>query len=451
MSQEERIGQRIDHLFAEWDYCSSPGAAVAVVREGQIVYRKGYGSASLEYEHPITPSTIFHVASISKQFTAFAIAMLAVEGKLSLEDDIRRYVSGLPDFGEALTFSHLIHHTSGLRDQWELMKLAGWRLDDVRTQDDVMTLIRHQKALNFKPGDEIQYCNSGYTLLAEAVKTASGRTLDEYLNEKAFRPLGMNNTHFHSDHRRIVPNRAYAYTPVESGGYRRYDIQYATIGGTGLFTTAEDLAKWMMNYDTHIAGGPEVMRLMHQCMPLNSGEPTNYAFGLALREYRGLKVVEHGGTDAGYRSSFYRFPDQRFGVIVLANLAPFDPEGLAKRIAEIYLADSFLEAAPEAGDANEGSVQAHPEDGEDQPVLVGSDAVDGIYYSEELDVVYRLTTAEDSISMVHRKMEPMMFKADRVGGFTGPDGTIKLVYEGGRLAGFHYFGHNVRRLWFRRW
>jgi hypothetical protein len=190
---------RVDQLFAQWDRAGSPGASVAVARGDSVLFEKGYGYAQLEYGIPITPATIFHVASVSKQFTAFAIAMLANQGKLSLDDDIREHLPYVPDFGVAITPRHLIHHISGMRDQWNLLALAGWRLDDVITKEQVIRLVERQQELNFEPGAEYLYCNTGYTLLADIVEHITGQPFPEWMAENVFQPLAMNSTHFHDD------------------------------------------------------------------------------------------------------------------------------------------------------------------------------------------------------------------------------------------------------------
>ncbi|HZM99550.1 MAG TPA: serine hydrolase, partial [Pyrinomonadaceae bacterium] len=198
------LTKKVDQLFATWDKPESPGAAIAVIKDGIVVYKRGYGSANLEYNVPITPQTVFHVASVSKQFTAFAIALLASQGKLSLDDDIRKHLPEVPDFGKKITVRHLIHHTSGLRDQWTLLGMAGWRLDDVITKEHIMKMVRYQRELNFDPGAENLYSNTGYTLLAVIVERVSGQSFREYTEANIFKPLGMTNTHFHDDHEEIV-------------------------------------------------------------------------------------------------------------------------------------------------------------------------------------------------------------------------------------------------------
>ena len=337
------MNEKVDEMFSEWDRTDSPGCALAVLKDGEIVYKQGYGMANLEYGIPITPTTIFHVASVSKQFTAFSVALLAQEGKLSVDDDVRKYVPDLPDFGETITIRHLIHHISGLRDQWELLIAAGWCMEDVIKTEDVLELIREQNTLNFKPGSEYLYCNTGYTLMALIVERVSGKPFRDFCAEHIFQQLAMKNTHFHDDHKMIVENRAYSYARKEEGGFQHSVLSYATAGATSLFTTVEDLARWDHNFYEANIGGKAVIEKMLTRGSLNDGEQITYAFGLNITEYRGLRVVEHSGGDAGYRSHLIRFPEQHFSVAILCNLATMRPSELARQVANLFLADDFPE------------------------------------------------------------------------------------------------------------
>gem|GEM_PF-73727 len=349
MPAREKI---VDMIFRQTIRDNAPGAAVSVVKDGSIVYKNGYGSANLEYDIPITPATVFHVASVSKQFTAFAVVLLAQEGKLSLDDDIRKHLPEMPDFGKTIIIRHLIHHTSGLRDQWELLAMAGWRLDDVITKEHILKMVRHEKELNFEPGQEHLYCNTGYTLLAEIVERASGQPFREYTQTHIFKPLNMTDTHFHDDHERIVKNRAYSYAPKGDSDFKASVLSYANAGATSLFTTVEDLAKWMRNFEDGRVGGPATIEQMQQPGVLTGGKKLDYAFGLGLGRYRGLKTVGHGGADAGYRSEVLWFPDQRLGIAVLSNLGSTNPGDLARQVADIYLMDQ-LEPLPVASPKTE--------------------------------------------------------------------------------------------------
>jgi CubicO group peptidase (beta-lactamase class C family) len=340
-------GRRIDEVFKQWAKPGTPGATVAVIQDGKLAYQKGHGAANLEYDVPITPDTVFHVASVSKQFTAMSIVLLEQDGKLSLDDDVHKYLPELPDYGHRLTIRNLLQHTSGVRDQWQTLGLAGWRLDDVITQKQILRMLFRQKELNFEPGTKHLYSNGGFTLLAEIVARMSGKPLPEFCDERIFRPLGMTHTHFHDDHRRIVPNRAYSYESAASG-YRASPLNYANVGATSLFTIAPDLAKWLDNFrEPKVGGAKAVARLQEQAV-LANGETIPYALGLATGNYRGLRTISHGGSDAGYRSFVVWFPEHRLRIVVLSNLANFNPTSTANQVATIYLGQQMTAEPPKA-------------------------------------------------------------------------------------------------------
>jgi CubicO group peptidase (beta-lactamase class C family) len=343
---ETDFEQRIDQIFAAWDRPGSPGAAVAVVQNGEVVQSRGYGLAQMEYEIPIEPSSVFHVASVSKQFTAFAVLMLAAEGRLSLDENIRVYLPELPDYGHTITIRHLLHHTSGLRDQWSLLAMAGWRMDDVITRDQILRLVVRQRELNFEPGTEYLYSNTGFTLLAEIVERVTGQLFRAWTEQHIFAPLGMESTHFHDDHRTIVPNRAYSYQSDPAGGFKKAVLSYANVGATSLFTTLDDLTKWAANFETGDIGGPDIVRRMRSRGVLNNGDTLDYAMGQAIGSYRGLLALYHAGADAGYRAYLLRFPLHRLSVVVMANLASIDAGRLARQVAELYLDNQIVAAIP---------------------------------------------------------------------------------------------------------
>lgn len=359
-TQLDSTKAKIDKLFKRWDKIDSPGASMIVLKNNEVIYKNGYGSAQLEYEIPITPSTIFHVASVSKQFTAFAIVLLAEQGKLSLDDDIRKHIPEVPDFGKTITIQHLVHHISGLRDQWELLAMAGWRLDDVITKNHILKMVKNQKELNFEPGEKYLYCNTGFTLLAEIVARVRGKTFPEWTKENIFDPLKMTNTHFHDDHEFVVKNRAYSYKGIRRK-YKNSVLSYANAGATSLFTTVEDLAKWMQNFDNATVGGKAAIDQMYERGVLNDGKKINYAFGLNFGKYKGQQTIGHGGSDAGFRSYIVRFPEQNLCIAVLSNLASFNTSRLAFQVADIFLPNrsKVAESKPEIKDRKE--IKVNPE------------------------------------------------------------------------------------------
>jgi CubicO group peptidase (beta-lactamase class C family) len=358
LSPPPGVTAQVDKIFEKWDKHDSPGCALGVYRNGEVVYKRGYGMANLNDDVPITPATVFHVASMSKQFTAAAIALLAQQHKLSLDDDVRMYIPELPDFGERITIRHLVFHTSGLRDQWSLLGLAGWRYSlDLITDEDVMSLVTRQKDLNFKPGDKFVYCNTGYTLMGQIIKRVTGMSLREFTTKNIFEPLGMSHTHFRDDHAEIVKHNALGYEGGDKAKPFRLSVtNFDTVGPTSLHTTVEDLRLWDENFYHPRVGGPALAPQMLERGKLNSGEQLDYAFGLQLGSYKGLPTVDHSGADAGYRSAMTRFPEQHFSAAVLCNAGGTDPSSLVRQVADIFLAKDLK--APEPGPVKQESPPA---------------------------------------------------------------------------------------------
>ncbi len=327
----------VDRVFAAFRDTEGPGCALGVSRGGRVVYERGYGMSNLETGTPIRPSSIFHVASVSKQFTAAAIMLLARDGKVSVDDDIRKFVPEIPDYGTTITIRHLMNHTSGLRDQWDLIGLARGRFEENRiTEADVMDIVPRQKALNFTPGAEYVYSNSGFTLLAVIVKRVSGQSLRDFSDARIFKPLGMSSTHFHDDYTMLVPGRTSAYAPRGSG-WRVSIPNFDTYGATSLFTTVGDLLKWETNFETPVVGDRALFDLMETPARLTNGDTTAYGYGMVMGRYRGARVVEHNGADAGYRSYAGRFPDHGLAIAIACNAATANTTALARGVADVYL------------------------------------------------------------------------------------------------------------------
>ncbi|NNM32351.1 MAG: serine hydrolase [Gemmatimonadetes bacterium] len=353
------VARAIDATFADMDRPDVPGASVAVIRDGRLSFSKGYGSAQLEHRVPITSRTVFHVASVSKQFTAMAVTLLAAEGALGLDDRVQEHLPWVPELGRPVTVRQMIHHTSGIRDQWELLGIAGWRLDDVITTEHVKTLMRRQEGLNFEPNSEYLYSNMGYTLLAQVAETLGGSTFPTFAAERIFRPLGMERTHFHDDHQMIVPGRAYSYAPTGSGEFEKSVLSYANAGATSLFTTAEDLALWLDNFRHQRVGGSAVMAQMQNRGVLNNGDTIPYAHGLSMGEYRGLATIGHGGADAGFRTAVTWFPEVNVGIVVLTNVSNGNPQGRLFQVADAVIGDGFPEPL-ETRDEGSATEQSPP-------------------------------------------------------------------------------------------
>ena len=335
---------KVDKLFASWDKTTSPGATLAVIRDGRIIYKRGYGMAKIEDGIVMTPDKIFDIGSCSKQFTATCIVMLVRDGKISLDDNVRKYLPELPDYGTPITVRHLLHHTSGLRDYNALLELAGFRGDsDCPTVEEALKVICLQKKLNYAPGAEYSYTNTGFFLLSQIVERVSGKSLNAFAQERIFKPLGMEHTLFQDDHTQVIPNRATGYDPAPNGaGYKLDMSNWDETGDGNVYTSVEDLYLWDQAF-YNFKLGKDVMDTLHTTGTLSNGKKIDYAFGLVVSEYKGLKVVEHGGSWAGFRAGIVRFPDEKFTIICLANLGTMDPSGLAFKVADIYLAGKLKE------------------------------------------------------------------------------------------------------------
>src|SRR5688572_5376955 len=332
----------LDRVFAQWSSSEGPGCAVAASRDGRTIYEAGYGMANVETGTAITPASIFHSASVSKQFTAIALMLLARDGKLSLDDDVRKHIPELPDYGHRITLRHLLHHTSGLRDQWDLLALSRGRFEEDRiTEADVFDIVTRQKSLNFVPGTEYLYSNTGYTLAGTVVKRVSGKSLRQFADERIFQPLGMTRTHFHDDYHMLVKGRTSAYARRANGEWRVSTPNFDTYGATSLFTTVGDLLKWQENFSHPVVGDDAILREMQTSAVLANGDTTGYGLGVATETQRGMRLVGHSGADAGYRAYTGRYPEHAFAVAVLCNAGPTNPSALSAEVAAIYL-KSFM-------------------------------------------------------------------------------------------------------------
>lgn len=342
---EDRLKAPIDEIFQAWTASGSPGAAVAVIHEGKVRFSAGYGLANLEYDVPFTADTVVHVASVSKQFTALALALLAEDGKLSLDDDVHRYLPELPEYGSNITIRQLLQHTSGVRDQWSALALAGWSLEDVITQKQILRLLFRQRELNFPPRTKHVYSNGGYTLAAEIVARVSGQTFPDFCRERIFVPLGMVNTHFHQDLTQLVRGRAYSYARAK-GEYVAAPLNYANVGATSLFTTALDLSKWLDCFREPRIGTEASFAQLQERAKLDDGTEIPYGLGVALDQCLQRRAVFHSGGDAGFRSHVVWLPDQSLGVAVVGNASDLDAMKLAEAVVAVVLAVESPAAAP---------------------------------------------------------------------------------------------------------
>lgn len=392
------LAAKIDALFAPWDKKDSPGLVLAVIRDGKILYQRGYGMADLERGIANTPESVMDIGSVSKQFTAACVLMLARRGKLKLDDPVRQYLPEIPDYGTSLTIRHLLHHTSGLRDYLTLMALAGMPVTNDYPEEQVLDLIARQKELNFAPGNEFLYSNSGYFLLALIVKRVSGQSLRRFAEENIFKPLGMVHTHIHDDFTEIVPHRSIGYSPRDKGGWQIDMSIFDVVGDGAVLTTVGDLFLWDQNFYHNVlaGGGNEFIEQLQTPGVLNSGEKLDYAFGLGVDTYRGLKRVSHGGGWAGYLAMFLRFPGQKFSVICLANRGNFNPAAMADKVTDLCLEKELL-----AADADkEEKRKSEPAAGKARSIVLSAaelGQLTGTYHNPETGALWRIYPKEGKL------------------------------------------------------
>jgi len=330
----------LDSLFKKYARPGSPGVAVLVVKDGKAVFKKGYGMANLEFDVPITPATVFDIASVSKQFAGFAISTLIQEGKISLDDDIHKYLPEVPDFGKTITIRHLVHHISGLRDWPATLHAAGWRWDESFHYEDIMRMVKKQQELDFDPGSQYSYSNTGYNLLAAIVAKVSGQTYAAWLDEHVFKPLDMRSSRSIEDYSKVIKQAASSYDGDGNTWYRSNDALTA-YGSSSIFTTAEDLAKWVIHFQEALERKDPVYVRMIETGELNDKKKIDYAYGLEVTNRDGLVNISHDGGWAGFRTIITNYPDQHLGIILLSNYGNFDVYSNANAIAKVFLKDKI--------------------------------------------------------------------------------------------------------------
>ena len=465
------VDPRVDAVFADYASADGPGCSLGVIRDGRLIHAAGYGSANLEYGIPNSPGTIYRIASVSKQFTAGAIALLALRGEVELDAPVQRYIPELPDYPAPPTVRHLVHHTSGVRDYLGLFSLAGNRDEDLITNQDIFDAITRQRELNFPPGSDYLYSNSGYVLLAEIVARVTGQSLRAFAQAEFFEPLGMPHTHFHDDHNEIVPNRATGYSPTDDG-FRINMTTLDVVGDGGIYTSVEEWAAWDRNLTEGTVGGPEWVALMHERAVLTSGDTIPYAFGLSHGEHRGLATVGHSGSWVGYRTGMTRYPDAGYSFVALCNRSRIDPMSLIASTAEIYLEEAMDppedvaegevedEAAQEAEEETAEEETAEEDPGEEGAPPEPPDLeipnrarYAGSFYSPELDATYRIMETDAAgLTLQVGRRDPVALLAESDGRLTIEDGAILhfSTLVNGRYEALIVDAGRVRNLRFAR-
>ncbi len=350
----------VDELFAEWSVPGSPGGAVVLIDGGQTILKRAYGLADIEHGVPITHTTRFELASVSKPFTAFAVLLLEKEGKLSLDDDVRDHLPELPDRGWRITVADLLHHTSGLSD-WG--KVRSYALQPARHGfgiADLLSLVGRQRTLEFEPGTRWSYSNTNYALLAEIVARVTDRPFGEWMQENVFAPLEMRDTSFPADGARVLPNRANAYDRESGGRLARSLVEEFEIPGPAhAFSTIDDMAKWLDNLRTGRVGGPEIVETMRKKSTLRTGEQSFYGAGLGMIDYRGVLTAGHSGRTGSFKTELVYCPDIGVGVVVVGNAGWMNASDISRRVLDLYLGDE-LQPLPTAAAGAGGEPREAP-------------------------------------------------------------------------------------------
>jgi CubicO group peptidase (beta-lactamase class C family) len=393
----------VDAVFARWT-TATPGCAVGVGVNGKSVLERAYGMADLEHDVPNTPDTIFEAGSVSKQFTAAAVLLLARDGKLSIDDPVRKYIPELPDYGVPLTIRHMLTHTSGLRDWGEVAGIAGWaRTTRAHTHAHVLDIVSRQKALNFTPGTAWSYSNTGYNLAAIIVSRVSGKPFAEFSRERIFAPLGMTRTSWRDDFTRVVKHRAIAYD-AQADGYHQ-DMPFENVHGNGgLLTTVGDLLRWNENFVAPKVGDAAFLAEEQTPGRFNDGKAHDYAFGLYVRPYRGVDEVSHSGSTAGYRAFLTRYPRQHVSVAVLCNAGNANATQHAHAVADAYLGDALspAPAAPAAGRGGAAGAGGASSAAAFHPADADLAAYPGRYTSDEAETLFTISAEGGDLVLKRR-------------------------------------------------
>jgi CubicO group peptidase (beta-lactamase class C family) len=447
--------RKIDSIFASYN-SQSPGAAVAIVKDGKVIFKKGYGMANLDHNIPITPQTVFNIASVSKQFTAFAIYLLEQEGKLSFEDNVRKYIPELPDYGSPIKIKHLLAHTSGLRDQAAMGSIAGYQLN---TTEQILKLLYRQKSLNFAPGTMFNYNNTGYTLLAEIVQHISGKTFSAFTEEYIFKPLGMTSTLFYDNHEKIIKHKAESYEKLNNK-YYHVTLSISNVGPSNLLTTVEDLSKWVLNFEKPIVGNKKLIDAFNEVSYLNDGTKTIlriangdtifHAKGQNSYLYKGVPVFSHGGHTAGFRTYMGRLPEQRLAIIQLSNDEHNEQLGGRWNIADYYI--------PQYLQTKKTTVAPPSNKTAEPPVIYSANLSDfaGEYYSNEMLTSYTFLVKENKLLMTHIRKSDLPLNRQGENKFSGSDSqtfAFELEFlrdEQNKVTAFSISNFGIKNLKFEK-
>lgn len=440
--------EQVDALMVEYDRNDAPGAVVGVIRDGEVIFAKGYGMANLTHGVPITPETRFNIGSVSKQFTGFALALLESRGALSLEDPVGKHLPQVPEFEHEVTLRHLLTHTSGYRQAYDISFLAGRmpvESEDVFRRAEALEVVRRQPKLEFPPGSRYQYNSTAYVLLALVVERVTGEPFPEWMQENVFDPLGMKNTVIESEIEQVIPGAADSYTATDHGGYRRLVGNRAVYGAGEIYTTVDDLVGWLRNFRTAELGGAGVQERMRERFVLTSGDTIDYALGILVDEHRGLQRLHHGGSHAGYRAYLSYYPELDAGIVVMSNDYDFRRQNVVEEMDQIFLGQ-YMEPEQAAEVTEQDTTFPHSETW--SPTAMELSAYTGRYFSAEAGTVYTFRPANGQLVAEHRWSSgrltrgegDLLFAPLKKDAFVGENTPMEIRFEraeDGSIIGYH--------------
>lgn len=393
--------KQIDKLLEQFDNNNTPGCSVGVIQNGVFIYKKSFGMANLEYDISITSDSVFDLCSITKQFTATGIALLHIAGKLNLGDKVIKYIPEIPEFMNSITIRHLIFHTSGLKDYYSLMEISGENFDEGQcyfNNADLLKRVKRMQNLNFDPGTDYQYSNTGYLLLAEIIERIYENTFARFIDERIFKPLGMKCSLINDSWYEIIKNRVISYD-LADGKYCSYTKICEDVGAAGLFTTINNFLLWEQNFYHWKVGGKKLQKLFAEERIFRNEEKTEqYGLGLIFYKYKGINAVSHNGSARAFNAQMRQFPDQNTTILVFCN-NDYSAALLTERISDIIFADIIksneLDEKQADYDINNRAIQ----DKIEPPSIECMNKYTGKFYSEELDISYEIKSDNNTLSI----------------------------------------------------
>lgn len=439
---QSAIEQKLDSLYGNLASENKPGFAIGILQNGKTLLSKGYGLASIEHRVPFTPQSVSDMGSVAKQITDFGIVLLAQQGKLSVNDDIRKYLPEVPDFGTPITISHLIHHTSGLREIYDCSFIAGARSGDLIQQEDALALVKSLKDLNFQPGEQYMYCNTAYMLLADIISRVGEQPFEDWMQANIFQPLGMEHTYIMDQQGEIFDNCADSYDLQKDGSYLKIYDNSTVQGAGGVYTTLDDMLRWLDNLRTHKLGGPSAWQQMLERGILNNGDTLVYAFGLNVDMYRGTQRIQHTGSSAGYRTQLAYFPEHELGIVIKTNTPAINRQAMIDLMLETLVPNVKPKPTNMSFDAEVVTEARTPE---------ALQAYVGRYFCPELEAHYTIELQGDKLIFRHfRRGDNPMQALEGEEFMLESEDVIAFKRKKKRIEGFYLSTGRVRNLWFER-